>query len=130
MATDAAAELRLLEQGQRLNELRRVAATSDEQPHCGQALWNAALQGGANVAGRPAGRIAPGFRADLVVLDPEHPSLTARSREALLDLHLFAPGSAVRDVMVGGAWAVREGLHAAEADIARSYRRALHRLLA
>ena len=45
MATDAAAELRLLEQGQRLNELRRVAATSDEQPHCGQALWNAAAAG-------------------------------------------------------------------------------------
>ena len=130
MITDAADELRLLEQGQRLSELRRVAAASPEQPHCGPALWNAALQGGARAAGRPAGRLAPGSRADLVVLDPDHPGLVARSGDALLDSHLFAPGSAVRDVMVGGAWVLRDGHHTGEASIARSYRRTLLRLLA
>ena len=130
MTADAAAELRLLEQGQRLSELRRVVAASPERPHCGPALWNAALQGGASAAGRPAGRLAPGFRADLVVLDPDHPSLVARSGDALLDSYLFAPASAVRDVMVGGAWVLRDGHHAAEASIARSYRNTLLRLLA
>ena len=86
MSTDAAGELRLLEQGQRLGELRRVAAASPAQPHVGPALWGAALLGGAKAAGRPAGRITPGFRADLVVLDPEHPSLFAKSGDVLLEL--------------------------------------------
>jgi formimidoylglutamate deiminase len=129
MITEAAAELRLLEQGQRLSQLRRVAAASESTPHCGQALWAAALQGGAKAAGRPAGQVAPGFRADLVVLDREHPSLLGRKGDLILDSHVFAPGSAVRDVMVGGSWSLRDRYHAAEADIARDYRRALTRLL-
>jgi formimidoylglutamate deiminase len=81
-------------------------------------------------AGRPVGRIAPGFRADLVVLDRDHPSLYRREGDLVLDSHLFAPGSAVRDVMVGGSWCLRDGHHAAEGTIARSYRRVLGRLLA
>ena len=32
--------------------------------------------------------------------------------------------------MVGGSWCLRDGHHAAEADIARAYRRALARLVA
>ncbi len=130
MTTDAAAELRLLEQGQRLTHLRRVVAADAAAPHCGTNLWAGALLGGAKAAGRPVGRLAPGFRADLVVLDPEHPSLYGRRGDLLLDSHLFGPGSAVRDVMVGGSWALRDGHHAAEGTIARAYRRALGRLLA
>ena len=130
MTTDAAAELRLLEQSQRFAQLRRVVAADAERPHCGTALWSDALLGGARAAGRPVGRIAPGFRADLVVLDPSHPSLHGRRGDLLLDSHLFGPGSAVRDVMVGGQWALRGGHHAAEGSIARGYRRALDRLLA
>lgn len=129
MATDAAGELRLLEHGQRLAHLRRVAAASVGVPHCGPALWSSALLGGAKAAGRPVGRVAPGFRADLVVLDPEHPSLYGRQGDLVLDSHLFGPGSAVRDVMVGGLWSLRGGIHATEASIARGYRRALARLL-
>ena len=119
MATDAAGELRLLEQGQRLAHLRRAAAASEAAPHCGRALWSSALLGGAHAVGRPVGQVAPGFRADLVVLDPEHPSLYGRHGDLLLDSHLFAPGSAVRDVMVGGSWCLRDGHHAAEHTIAR-----------
>jgi formimidoylglutamate deiminase len=130
MTTDAAAELRLLEQGQRLTQLRRVVAADGTAPHCGQALWSNALLGGAKAAGRPVGRLAPGFRADLVVLDAQHPSLYGRPGELLLDSHLFGPGSAVRDVMVGGSWRLRDGQHAAEGTIARTYRRVLARLLA
>jgi formimidoylglutamate deiminase len=130
MATDAARELRLLEQGQRLAQLRRVTAASATAPHCGTALWTEALHGGAKAAGRPVGRLAPGFRADLVVLDPRHPSLYGRKGDLLLDSHLFAPGSAVRDVMVGGAWSLRAGRHPAEFRIAREYRRAVAALMA
>lgn len=129
VATDAAAELRLLEQGQRLAHLRRTVAASPGEPHCGRALWTRAALGGAKAAGRPVGRLAPGFRADLVVLDPDHPSLAARGGDLLLDALLFAPGSAVRDVMVGGAWRIRDGHHPAERTIARAYREALARTL-
>ena len=79
--------------------------------------------------GPPGGPHAPGFRADLVVLDPDHPSLAGREGDLLLDLPLFAPGSAIRDVMVGGAWRVRAGHHAAEASVSRAYRRTVARLL-
>lgn len=127
--TCAAAELRLLEQGQRLTHLRRTVATAPDQPHCGQALWCQALMGGAKAAGRPVGRLAPGFRADLVVLDAHHPSLVGKKAELILDGHLFAPGSAVRDVMVGGAWCVRDGQHPAERAVARAYRRTMERAL-
>lgn len=126
--TCPAEELRLLDYGQRLVHLRRTAASTTEMPHCGRALWSEALLGGAKAAGRPAGRIAPGFRADLVVLDREHPSLWGRRGDQILDSFLFAPGQPVRDVMVGGTWCVRDGHHAAEAAIERAYRRTVSRL--
>ncbi len=130
MATDAAGELRLLEQGQRLTHLRRVLAADRATPHCGTALWSDALSGGAKATGRPVGRLAPGFRADLVVLDRDHPSLYGRGGDLLLNSHVFGPGSAVRDVMVGGGWKVRDGHHAAEGPVERAYRRSIARLLA
>ena len=107
-----------------------VAATRSSRIAAGRCGARA-LAGGAKAAGRPAGRLAPGFRADLVVLDPDHPSLVGRARRpACSTALLFAPGSPVRDVMVGGTWRVRDGQHAAEAAIARAYRRAMARLLA
>ena len=96
----------------------------------GPALWSHALTGGARATGRRAGSLAPGFRADLVVLDPEHPSLVGRGGELALDSMVFAPGTPVRDVMVGGAWCLRDGHHTAEARIARAYRSVMARLVA
>jgi formimidoylglutamate deiminase len=131
VVTEAAEELRLLEYGQRLAHLRRTVAATAAEPHVGQSLWSRALAGGAKAAGRPVGRLAPGFRADLVVLDPDHPSLAGRKDALALDAFLFAPGAGmVGDVMVGGAWCVRGGRHAAETSVARAYGRAMARLLA
>ena len=129
MATDAAGELRLLEQGQRLAHLRRVAAASEAHltaaAPCGRARSWAAPR-------PPAGRWADWRRAFVPTSWSsirEHPSLFGRRGDLLLDSHLFGPGSAVRDVMVGGSWSLRDGHHAAEETIARAYRRALARLL-
>jgi formimidoylglutamate deiminase len=130
LCTRAPEELRLLEHGQRLATLRRTVAATPAQPHCGELLWCRALAGGAKAAGRPVGRLAPGFRADLIVLDAEHPSLYGREDAFLLDSLLFAPGTPIRDVMVGGLWCVRDGQHPAERTIAHAYRRALAKLLA
>ncbi len=125
-----AEELRLLEYGQRLFRGRRTVASSEDEPHCGAALYRAALQGGAMASGRPVGRIAPGFRADLVHLDPEHPLLAGCRGDALLDGFIFAssPQSFVRDVMVGGMWKVREGEHADEHRVRRGLQQVRDRL--
>jgi formimidoylglutamate deiminase len=73
--------------------------------------------------------LAPGNRADLLVLDPLAPSLYRRERDALIDSFVFASETAVvRDVMVGGRWVVRERHHAAEHRIAASFRRTIDRL--
>jgi formimidoylglutamate deiminase len=116
-------ELRWLEYSQRL-ALRRRGVTAGAD-----ALFGAALDGGARASGRPLAGIAPGAPADLIVLDPEHPALAERPLERVLDAFVFASSSpAVRDVMVAGRWRVRDGRHA-EADEARAaFRAALRRL--
>ncbi len=129
--TTAGGELRLLEYGQRLQRVRRLIATRPEETHCGAALYRAALAGGARAAGRPVGRIAPGFRADLVHLDGRHPLLAGREGDAVLDTLVFAggAGSFVRDVMVGGLWRVRGGVHADEERAYLGLARTVRRLL-
>ncbi|HSA82739.1 MAG TPA: formimidoylglutamate deiminase [Geminicoccaceae bacterium] len=122
-------ELRWLEYGQRLTTLRRLVAASETEPHCGARLWRAALAGGAQALGRRIGRLAPGYRADLIRLDPNHPLLCGRSGDLLLDALVFS-GNAnpVQDVMVGGRWRVREGRHLDRDRIATAYRQTIARL--
>ena len=119
-------ELRWLEYGQRLVRRGRAVAATPERPSPGGALVAGALDGGAQALGRPLGRIAVDHRADLVVLNPEHPVLVEQRPDRLLDAMVFA-GSVlpVRDVMVGGVWVVQEGRHGAEAPILAAYRKAL-----
>ncbi len=118
-------ELRWLEYGQRVVRLRRLVAASPDAPHCGARLWRAALAGGAQALGRRIGRLAPGWRADLIRIDRDHPLLAGRTGQTLLDSLVFAGNvSLVRDVMVGGRWLVRDGRHIARDRIARAYRKA------
>jgi formimidoylglutamate deiminase len=118
-------ELRWLEYGQRLAHRRRNLASAPGRS-TGAALWRAALDGGAQAAGRRIGRIEVGARADLIVLDAEHPLLWGKTGDRLLDALVFAGNAPlVRDVMVGGIWRIARRQHAQEAEIAASYRRAL-----
>lgn len=120
-------ELRWLEYGQRLSLKRRNVAADGAST--GGRLMRLALAGGAQALARPIGAIAPGHRADLVVLDSEHPILTGRRGDAALDAYVFSGNvSPVRDVMVGGRWVVRDGRHADETRIADAYRATLRRL--
>lgn len=126
----AAEELRTLECSQRLATLRRAVATTEEVPSAGTLLWSRAARDGAAVCAQPAGEIAPGQRADLVVLDGNAPLLAGRSGALALDTLVFAGGEPlVRDVMVGGAWVIREGRHAAEQAAAACFAATLRRLL-
>ncbi|MDE1894998.1 MAG: formimidoylglutamate deiminase [Xanthomonadaceae bacterium] len=116
-------ELRWLEYGQRLVTRHRNVAARHRGDSVGETLWRAALGGGAQAAGLPAGALRPGDRADLIVLDDSSPLLAARDRRALLDSFLFAGNTPlVRDVMVGGRWQVRDFHHRDEDRIAARYR--------
>jgi formimidoylglutamate deiminase len=117
-------ELRWLEYGQRLLHQKRNVAASPAQRRVGDFLWQGALEGGALAAGRPVGALAPGKRADLLVLDSEHPNLAAAAMapaDVLGTLVFCGNDNLVRDVMAGGRWVVRGGRHVAQDAIAKRY---------
>jgi len=125
-----AGELRLLEYGQRLLHRRRSVLASADHRSPGEHLYVKAAAGGAQALGLEAGRIATGLRADLVVLDAEHPSLWNKAPAQALDAWIFAgDASCVRDVMAGGAWCIRARRHPREDELARRYRAAQAALL-
>lgn len=122
-------ELRLLEYGQRLVTRERNVAGRPRAGSSGRALWDGALRGGGLAMGRKLGALAPGSRADLVVLDDAAATLYGRHRDSLLDALVFAGNlNPVRDVMVGGAWVVRDGRHVREDEILRRFKATIARL--
>ena len=125
---DATEELRLLEYGQRLAARGRnmLAAPGGST---GAAIYTAALNGGAEALGAPAG-LAVGASADFVTLDREHPSLALRDGNALIDGLVFAAGRAG----IGGVWrrgrqVVEKGRHVDRTRIAERYHRTLKVIL-
>ena len=130
VSRDPAEELRLLEYAQRLTARRRNPVVGERSQAVGTTLWLEAAAGG-KVLGRNMGAIAPGLRADLVVLRADHPDLEGRSGDAIANALVFSGATdLVRDVMVGGTWVVREGLHPREGPAGNAYRRAVAELLA
>jgi formimidoylglutamate deiminase len=130
VSRDPAEELRLLEYAQRLTARRRNLVVGERSQAVGTTLWLEAAAGG-KVLGRNMGAIAPGLRADLVVLDGDHPDLAGRSGDAIANAFVFSGATnLVRDVMVGGAWVVREGLHPREEPARIAYKHAVAELLA
>jgi formimidoylglutamate deiminase len=124
-------ELRLFEYGQRLVHRRRNLLTSRLGESLGGRLYRAALAGGAQALAQPIGAIAPGYRADLVVLDHNAASLAGKRGDLILDAAVFGPTQRlVRDVMVAGQWQVREGRHEAHELLKRNYQSTLMELLA
>jgi len=120
-------ELRWLEYAQRLIGRRR-AVLADGQA-LGQRLYAGALAGGAAACGRDIGRLAAGARADLLVLDAQHPRLAAGSAESLLDCWLFAAdASAISEVIVAGESRVAGGRHPLREAVGRRFRAALAQL--
>jgi formimidoylglutamate deiminase len=132
---DPFAELRQLEWSQRLaRQARNVLVDVDvlkgpPQVPVGQSMYAAAARGGAQAQGRRAGAIAPGCRADFVVLDVGDPALAAQPVDALLDAAVFGPcRTPVRDVMANGRWVVRDGHHRDEESVLARYRACLAHL--
>ena len=114
---------------QRLLTGSRNVASGFPHTSTARSLYGAALAGGTQAMGVRSGAIARGCRADLVVLDPEHPVLAGRSGDTLLDSWLFSGNrSPVRHVLVGGRWVVRDGHHDEEEAVLERYRRTVSRL--
>jgi formiminoglutamate deiminase len=102
-------EMRLLEYGQRLREERRGALAGPTGRVATTALAAATL-GGALALKLPAGRIEPGYWADLVAVDLSAPSLADLSTDALLEGLVFGAGNEViSGTFVGGRWRATEG---------------------
>jgi formimidoylglutamate deiminase len=126
---DPYAELRQLEWSQRLvAQARNVLARVDSP--VGRSLYMGATHGGARALASAAGAIAPGCRADFVVLNVDDPALAGQGADTLLDAAIFGPcRQPVRDVMVAGQWVVRDGHHPREEAVLARYRTTLAHLL-
>ena len=126
---DAAAELRQLEYGQRLARRSRNVMTLQEGESTGRRLFATALGGGAQALQRPIGALATGLRADIVLLDGEHPDLASRRGDQWLDAWIFVAGrGAVKAVLVGGETVVDAGRHRMRPAIEARYKRVVANL--
>ncbi|HET9019724.1 MAG TPA: formimidoylglutamate deiminase [Acetobacteraceae bacterium] len=122
-------ELRWMEYVRRLEGRARNVSESRQGASVAATLLRHAAEGGAQALGRDAGEIAVGRMADLIVLDPDHPSLVGRRGLGLLDAFVFSGNATpVRHVMVGGAWVVRYGAHLRGREIEAAFARTMRRL--
>jgi len=127
----AAGELRLLEYSQRLRHRGRNLLAGHEGASTGETLYRAALQGGRQALAQTVGAIAPGYRADLVALDTDHPAFASGRPADFLDSYVFGAGSqAVATVIVAGKPVVSDGRHRGREPIVRRYRETLLRIIA
>ncbi len=131
VSVSAVEELRLLEYGQRLSHRRRALLASAESPSVGRYLYDVAVGGGARALAQPVGGLDVGRRADLVVLNNDTPALALKTGDAMLDSLVFSSNrDAIRDVMVGGRWRIRNGRHEGQDVIFDRYKNTLAALLA
>jgi formimidoylglutamate deiminase len=112
VANNPAAEFRMLEYSQRLKHRQRCVLATETQS-VGRRLFSAALLGGTQATGistdaaipNSPGTLSVGQRADLIVIDPNHPSIGGVNGDRLLDRWIFCDfGNPVSKTMVGGKW--------------------------
>lgn len=129
ISVSPAEDMRMLEYSQRLRDRTRNALAAGPGQSTGRTLLDGALAGGRTSMAQNVGAIAPGYRADIAVLDPDHPALAGRSGDAILDTWIFSAGNtAVRDVFVAGKQVVKDRHHHDEERIGRRFRAAVERL--
>ena len=121
-------ELRTLEYSQRLRDKSRAALATPEKSTA-RRLFDAVAKGGAQAAGRNAGRIEVGALADLMALDGAAVDLIGRTGDTILDTYVFAGDDRmVRDVWSAGRHVGTEGRHIAHDTITGRYRKVMEQL--
>ena len=129
ISVSPAEDIRMLEYSQRLRDRTRNALAGGPGRSTGRTLFDAVLKGGAQSMTHPVGVLAQGYRADIAVLDDDHPGLIGRARDDVLDAWIFSGGNAcVKDVIVGGVHVVQDRHHVREEEIVRNFRAAIRRL--
>lgn len=125
-------ELRLLEYSQRLSLRRRnIAAHMPASSSTADNLFNAALAGGHAATSLPLGGIAPGQRADFVVVDTASPALLGIPADHLLDAMVFSsPDARFSEVFVAGRRVVSGGQVAGWPGLAADFSQAMKALWA
>lgn len=122
-------ELRTLEYGQRLL-LRQRAVLGSNSESVGRRLYMACARGGAKAIGVASGRLAVGYRADLVVVDDQHAVIAGASEDRLLDRLVFTnAGNPISGRMIGGQWIDEEKLANDYAESSRAFATMNKRLL-
>jgi formimidoylglutamate deiminase len=105
------------------------AAPAQGEPSTAARLFTRVLQGGGAAAGFERWGLAPGARADLLVVDRSDASLLGVPDAHLLDALVFSsPGRPWRDVMVAGRWQVTNHTHPAATRVAARFEEAMHEL--
>jgi formiminoglutamate deiminase len=124
---DAVEELRLAEFGQRLRLERRVRLGG---PTPAASAWALAAMSGGRALGQNLGAVAPGYLADVVVLDHEAPIFAGLSPEGWLDAWLTGGSAAeISHCYVGGHRHERD-LRAARGGASSRFARVMRELLA
>ena len=128
-SVDAAEEIRLLEYGQRLSQkCRNIGAIADNDS-TGETLFKASLAGGSQALGQPIGILKPGYRADFIVLNNQHPVLFGRRGSAIIDSWIFTGGrELISDVFVAGQHLIKNHCHINQENIERHYRKTIKSL--
>lgn len=114
ICVNAAQELQMLEYSQRLSTRHRNVLVNAQQAHVATAMTLEALAGGAQACARPVAGLAVGQQADMLTLNPVHPTLEGLpSPQAMLSAHVFASHrqSALDQVWVAGRLQVEQGQH-------------------
>ena len=121
LGSDSQAIVDLLEEA-RAVELDERLASGERGRHSGAELLGAATAGGYASLGRPdGGRIAAGALADVTTISLDSVRLAGTPAAAAV---FCASAADVRDVMVGGRWVVRDGVHMS-IDVAAALHEAL-----
>ena len=120
---NAAEELLMLEYGQRLSLRQRNVLAGTAQREVATAMTLAAVQGGAQAAGRAVAGLAVGQQADLVALDAQHVALAGLPADSMLGAHVFGSHrtSALHSLWVGGVQRVQAGRHGLHHSAARAF---------
>jgi formimidoylglutamate deiminase len=119
---DLLEDARLLEYHLRMNKLERVVlADGLSKDALARRLFRSATETGAESLASTVGRLEVGREADFFTVDLDDPSV-ACAGDALLNHVVFSlERTAVREVVVGGEWVIRDGRHALEEEIIRQF---------
>jgi len=121
-------ELRLLEYNERLRSGHRNVLTTKDST-CGMFLYQHAVESGATALGQAIGKLEPGYRADLLVLDGEHELLVGKQPDAVLDSWVFAgDNTMLESVWVAGKCVIEHGHHQSEASLRAGFTRVVKAL--